>query len=103
MTTYYHRDGTEATLTEFAHMTEQDRRVALAKLGGGVEVSTVFLGIDHNFGFDVAPILFETMIFGGDHDQQMDRYSTETEAIAEPADTDGQPFLHGSLRIEQVA
>lgn len=43
------------------------RRVALTEVGP-LEVSTVFLGIDHNHG--VGPsgdaILFETMIFGGD-------------------------------------
>lgn len=45
-----------------------------------VRVSTVFLGIDHNFGFGGPPILFETMIFGGDHDQYQDRCATYTEA-----------------------
>jgi hypothetical protein len=35
-------------------------------------VSTVFLGIDHNFG-DGPPILWETMVFGGKLDQEMDR------------------------------
>ncbi len=32
-----------------------------------VEVSTVFLGIDHGFDFrpDSRPVLFETMVFGG--------------------------------------
>lgn len=33
----------------------------------GVHVSTKFLGIDHQFG-DGPPLLFETMIFGGEHD-----------------------------------
>jgi hypothetical protein len=27
-------------------------------------VSTVFLGLDHNFGMNGPPILFETMVFG---------------------------------------
>lgn len=45
----------------------------------GVRVSTVFLGLDHSFGGSV-PLLFETMIFGGEHDQFQERYSTWDEA-----------------------
>ena len=48
---------------------------------GEVEVSTVFLGLDHSFG-DGAPLLFETMIFGGEHDQYQERYATWEEAEA---------------------
>jgi hypothetical protein len=47
---------------------------------GEVQVSTVFLGLDHNFGFGRKPLLFETMIFGGKHDQYQERYSTYKEA-----------------------
>ena len=48
---------------------------------GDVKVSTVFLGLDHNFG-EGEPLIFETMIFGGEHDQEQDRYSTREEALA---------------------
>ena len=45
-----------------------------------VFVSTVFLGIDH--GFDPgAPLLFETMVFGGGHDCLTRRYTTRAEAL----------------------
>lgn len=44
-----------------------------------ITVSTVFLGLDHGFGGGV-PILFETMIFGGKHDERMFRYATWAEA-----------------------
>lgn len=45
-----------------------NRRVALTEVGP-VTVSTVFLGLDHNFG-DGEPILFETMTFShGDGDE----------------------------------
>lgn len=44
----------------------------------GVRVSTVFLGLNHGFGD--APLWFETMIFGGAHDQFQERYSTWEEA-----------------------
>jgi len=46
----------------------------------GANVSTVFLGLDHSWG-DGPPLLFETMIFGGPHDQYQERYSTRAEAI----------------------
>lgn len=46
----------------------------------GVTVSTVWMGIDHGFA-DGRPVIFESMIFGGDHDQEQMRYCTEEEAI----------------------
>jgi hypothetical protein len=49
-------------------------RVALTKLDNA-DVSTVFLGLDHSFG-DGPPELFETMIFGGEHHEFCERYST---------------------------
>lgn len=44
-----------------------------------VSVSTVFLGLDHNWG-NGPPILFETMIFGGEHDDYQTRCATLVEA-----------------------
>ena len=49
-------------------------------------VSTVFLGINHQF-FDGPPIWFETMIFGGEHDGFQRRYSTIEEARTGHAET----------------
>lgn len=57
--------------------TEERRRVALDEVDN-VMVSTVFLGIDHGWGGQ--PVLFETMIFGGEHDQYQERYHTWEEA-----------------------
>jgi len=54
------------------------RRVAHTE-NDEVRVSTVFLGIDHAWG-NSRPMLFETMVFGGDHDGDMRRYSTWDEA-----------------------
>lgn len=45
-------------------------------------VSTVFLGLDHNYGGHGAPIVFETMIFGGECNGEMRRYSKYDDAIA---------------------
>lgn len=55
-----------------------DRTVKKTEVGDA-EVSTVFLGLDHNFGRG-EPLLFETMVFGGEHDGDQDRYSTWEEA-----------------------
>jgi hypothetical protein len=45
-----------------------------------VEVSTVFLGIDHNYTDEGPPILFETMIFGGRLSDWQRRYATWEQA-----------------------
>ena len=50
--------------------------------GHEVRVSTVFLGLDHSWRSD-KPVLWETMIFGGKHDQAyQERYSSYEDAIA---------------------
>lgn len=58
----------------------EKRRVARTTIGE-VEVSTVFLALDHSF-CEGPPILYETMVFGGPLDQELDRYSTRSEAEA---------------------
>jgi hypothetical protein len=45
------------------------------------KISTVFLGMDHQM-FDGPPLLFETMVFGGEHDEFQERCSTWDEAEA---------------------
>lgn len=57
-----------------------DRQVAL-DIVDGRRVSTVFLGIDHNFRSSGPPVLFETMIFGPDEGGCW-RYATWAEAAA---------------------
>lgn len=58
----------------------QDRHVA-ENIIAHVRVSTVFLGINNSFGCG-APLLFETMVFGGPFDGEQRRYSTKDEALA---------------------
>ncbi len=63
---------------------EKRNRVGKTAIGDR-EVSTVFLGIDHQWRKGGAPLLFETMVFGEgvrDHEDMMWRYSTWDEAIA---------------------
>lgn len=69
-----------------------DRRVAEDHVGP-YRVSTVFLGLDHNFaglfgGGDPTPIVFETMVFAAAgrhdvHDCDTERCSTWDEAVAQ--------------------
>lgn len=46
-----------------------------------IQVSTVFLGIDHSWTGKGPPVVFETMVFGGRADQYCVRYSSWDEAI----------------------
>ena len=61
----------------------ENRVIARTELPGGILVSTIFLGLDHSFGFSKVPILYETMIFGGPFDarEYLTRYATREEAI----------------------
>jgi hypothetical protein len=46
---------------------------------GNARVSTVFLGLDHNFTHG-DPVLWETMVFGGPLDGEQERYTSEADA-----------------------
>jgi len=68
-----------AELMKWAQRFEKaDRHVAMTE-HNGIKVSTVFLGLDHAFGGG-PPQLFETMIFGGEHDEYQERCSTWEQA-----------------------
>ena len=55
---------------------------------GDLLVSTVFLGIDHNFAGRGDPVLWETMVFrdGRSVDDGQDRYTSYADAVAGHAD-----------------
>ena len=57
-----------------------DRHVARTEISSDILVSTVFLGVDHSFGSG-PPILFETMIFGGELSLEQERYASRAEAV----------------------
>lgn len=61
-------------------MQTADRKVAKTEIDGQ-RISTVFLGLDHNWDAG-PPAIFETMVFGGALDGEQDRYSTWEEAEA---------------------
>lgn len=58
----------------------RNRRIDRTEIDDHCHVSTVFLGLDHNFSDRGDPVLFETMIFGGPLDQEQWRYCTYSEA-----------------------
>ena len=86
---YYSRQGEPISMEEWAAIMAEGRsekgweatkRVARTTVGEW-EVSTVWLGLDHSFMEDSPPLIFETMIFGGEWDTECWRYSTEAEAL----------------------
>ena len=78
------RQPVKVDLMQWAGWFSKDRHVAKTEVGDA-EVSTVFLGLDHQYG-DGPPLIFETLVFGGPLDQEMERYSTWEEAERGHAD-----------------
>jgi hypothetical protein len=69
-------------LTEWALWFERaDRKVARDELPDGHVVSTVFLGLDHNFTRRGPPILYETLVFNDYGEIAGERYATREEAL----------------------
>jgi hypothetical protein len=52
----------------------------------GVDVSTVFLGLDHAL-YNYGPICWETMVFGGPFDMYQRRYASYEQAVSGHART----------------
>lgn len=68
---------------EWAEWFEAANRIIKSDMINGVHVSTVFIGIGVGSPFDFdnsRPLIFETMIFGGDNDRYQAQYSTYDEA-----------------------
>lgn len=55
-------------------------RIAYSELAPDVDVSTIFMTLDHSFGFG-PPVLYETIVFGGPLNLYRRRYHTEEEAL----------------------
>ena len=101
---YYDRQGKPIEMLDWARKHEDtDYRVVAQHWVRGWMVSTVWLGLDHNFTRQGAPVIFETMIFApkdvtvaredwetgadaagtmADLDQYQERYATEEAAQA---------------------
>lgn len=62
------------------YLTDMDYKIVAKDDVGDTTVSTVWLGLDHAFGGG-PPVIFETLLFGGDYDGEMWRYQTEDQAL----------------------
>lgn len=75
-------EGVPASLEAWARFMESGPARQLERTEiGDVCISTVFLGLDHNYG-EGPPLIWETMIFGGPHSDHQERASTRAEALA---------------------
>jgi len=85
-TNYYILVGRETvnvdTVLAWAKWFEEAQRHVSETRIGRIYISTVFLGLDHSLFDKGCPLLFETMVFQGPMDSEMDRYSTYEEAEA---------------------
>jgi hypothetical protein len=84
MSRYYDVDGNPLEMLEWAEMFEKRPengdwwQIGRTQIGD-VSVSTVWMGLDHNWG-DGPPLIFETMVFGGPLSDECERYTTKEEA-----------------------
>lgn len=87
---YYDREGRMISTTKWAEkFSDHDYQILkkstvweVDEFCPIIEVSTVWLGIDHNYSLDGPPLIFETMVFGNiSMDNECWRWSTESEAI----------------------
>lgn len=91
MNRYFDRQGNPLTSSEWGQLFSGSedwrrdlKRVAETTLPNGRWVSTVWMGLNHQYG-DGPPLIFETMVFASKDDMgdlDCERYSTEQEALA---------------------
>lgn len=58
-----------------------NKLVERTEIADDIAVSMVFLGLDHSFG-GPGPVVFESLVFGGPYDGEMDRYQTYEQALS---------------------
>lgn len=92
-----HEPVPEPDVLRWGHWMQSADRVVDKTVVDGQEVSTVFLGLDHQWGIG-PPVLFETMVFGlgSSLDEHCERYSTWDDAIA------GHDRIVGEVRASIV-
>ena len=82
MINYYSPEGEPIDLDNWMKRFEDRNSKIIGKdTIGDSDVSTVYLGLNHAWTPEVAPLIFETMIFGGEYDQWQCRWSTKERAI----------------------
>jgi hypothetical protein len=84
MISFWDRNGNPITRKQWAKLFHDRSYQQLAyDEVDGYAVSTVWLGFDHGHGYSEWPLLFETMVFGGERGrEEQRRYETEAEALA---------------------
>ena len=105
MQLWYNTDLQPITAMEADELLKDDlaRRIAHTAITtekGRIEVSTIFLALDHGWNGSV-PVLWETMVFGGPDDMEQRRYSSRTAAEAGHAET--VTCVKAALDLEGVA
>lgn len=80
---YYDRQGKPMTRDEWIARFEYDMpyKIVAQESGPNWSVSTVWVGINHQFG-DGPPLIFETLAHWPGEGEYMARYATEDEAKA---------------------
>lgn len=87
----FNKAGEPISVEEWARLSGNYKyKTIQTSIVGSYVVSTVWLGLDHGFGYNNKPIIFESMTFTLDawngngllEDHDCDRYSTEEEAKA---------------------
>lgn len=83
---YYNKQGIKLTMDEYIVLmsNEKYKRIDYTTLSDGRIVSTVWLGLDHNYEKTGEPLIFETMVFPSSNEYaetECVRYATEEEAI----------------------
>lgn len=87
---FFNREGVPISVKEFGRLHRDFSYVRVARTTvmdaanptKVLEISTVWLGINHNYFEYGPPLIFETMVFGegSSVDEAMDRYATLKEA-----------------------
>lgn len=77
---YYDEDGNEIDQSTWAEKWSGDRW-RLFNEEGDVKVSTVYMGLNHEFDRTKEPRIFETLVFVDGDEVECVRYSTKPDAI----------------------
>jgi hypothetical protein len=81
---YFNRNGEPIELSSWMLLHENDEyKIVVKDEVGSYIVSTVWLGLNHNWRPEGPPLIFETMVFkdGDWSGLEQRRYSTEEEAV----------------------
>lgn len=103
---WYDMDGKTIGIEEADALLRDITRRQLARTQvvtplGTIEVSTVFLVLDHNHFGEGAPVLWETMVFGGPLDARLWRFASREQA--EQGHADAVVWVRSELDLKRVA